>query len=222
MTQLFFDFDGTIANSEQGIVAGIKYFVKKMQLTPLTNDQYRLFIGPTLSASMHQFYPTLDNTAVKQAIDLYQEYYADQGIFEMQIYPGVIPVLQQLHAAGFTMNVASTKPEAMIDRIVQHFDLNPYFSGLYGATMDESIRSSKTDVLAYALKEADAAASNSIMIGDRNTDMIGGRANGVPTIGVLYGFGDRSELSAAGADVIVSQPRDIPAGIEEILVGSVK
>ncbi|MEE6716086.1 HAD hydrolase-like protein [Schleiferilactobacillus harbinensis] len=222
MTQLFFDFDGTIANSEQGIVAGIKYFVKKMQLTPLTNDQYRLFIGPTLSARMHQFYPTLDNTAVKQAIDLYQEYYADQGIFEMQIYPGVIPVLQQLHAAGFTMNVASTKPEAMIDRIVQHFDLNPYFSGLYGATMDESIRSSKTDVLAYALKEADAAASNSIMIGDRNTDMIGGRANGVPTIGVLYGFGDRSELSAAGADVIVSQPRDIPAGIEEILVGSVK
>ncbi|MFT8844487.1 MAG: HAD hydrolase-like protein, partial [Schleiferilactobacillus harbinensis] len=61
-----------------------------------------------------------------------------------------------------------------------------------------------------------------IMIGDRNTDMIGGRDNGVPTIGVLYGFGDRSELSAAGADVIVSQPRDIPAGIEEILVGSVK
>ncbi|ERL65630.1 HAD hydrolase-like protein [Schleiferilactobacillus shenzhenensis] len=222
MTQLFFDFDGTIADSEQGIVAGIKYFVAQMQLPTLTDDQYRLFIGPTLSSSMHKFYPGLPAAEIKRAIALYQVYYEAHGIYELQLYPGITDVLAQLKQAGFVLNVASTKPEPMLAKIAGHFGLTDYFTGLYGATMDESIRSAKKDVLAYALKKAGAQAADSLMIGDRDTDMVGGAANGVATMGVLYGFGDRAELTAAGANVIVDTPADIPAGIDTALASNAR
>jgi phosphoglycolate phosphatase len=47
------------------------------------------------------------------------------------------------------------------------------------------------------------------MVGDRSHDMIGARANGVRGIGVLWGYGSREELEAAGADALLQKPEDL-------------
>ena len=64
----------------------------------------------------------------------------------------------------------------------------------------------------FAAAYLDLAASETIMIGDRRHDIAGARHNGVRSIGVLYGFGGRDELVAAGADRLCAQPDDL-AGV---------
>lgn len=217
MKHLFFDFDGTIADSEQGIVKSIKYFIEKMRLPKLTDDQYRQFIGPALVTSIRDFYPDLADDDVFNALKYYQEYYQSEGIFQLKIYPGILEELSALKAAGYHLHIASAKPEVMINRINDHFELNRYFDGEYGATSDERTRITKTAILEYALKQTGAKQADSVMIGDRNTDMLGGFENHVKTLGVTYGFGDVPELSAAHASAIVDRPNEIHRGVAQLV-----
>ncbi|WP_225353564.1 HAD hydrolase-like protein [Lacticaseibacillus thailandensis] len=209
---IFFDFDGTIADSERGIVDSIKYMVRQRRLKPLTDAQYRTWIGPSLTYSINQFYPELDAAGVDRAIESYRVYYEARGIFEADLYRGITDSLQALRADGFHTAVASSKPEAMVVRLVDHFDLGPLFDGVYGASMDEHTRVKKADVLAYAMRNQHALQDHSVMIGDRFTDIKGGQANGVKTLGVTYGFGDRQELVDAGANKVVDHPTQLVAG----------
>ncbi|WP_390407714.1 HAD hydrolase-like protein [Lacticaseibacillus jixiensis] len=217
MKQLFFDFDGTIANSEPGIVHGIKYMLEQMHLPQLTAAQYRTFIGPSLTSSLKRYFPQLSDADCQMAVKHYQKLYSESAIYELSLYPGVVEALQQLNSAGYRVNIATAKPEVMVKRIVQHCDLSQYFAGIYGATLDESIRSTKTAVLAYGLHEAGADPAHSLMIGDRDTDMLGGYHNHVATLGVLYGFGNKAELLAAHAGALIDSPQELPEGIAEML-----
>lgn len=217
MKHLFFDFDGTIADSEVGILNGIRYMIDKMGLTPLDDATYRTFIGPSLSASLNKYYPELTQDQVNQTIGYYQEIYTKTGIFELELYPGIVDALAEMKAAGYQLHVASAKPEVMIERIVAHFNLGQYFTGLYGATLDEGIRSTKTQVLAYAIEQSQADPTQSVMIGDRDNDMLGGAANHLPTVGVLYGFGSEGELTESGAKALAKTPAEILPAVKTIL-----
>ncbi|MFD1392581.1 HAD hydrolase-like protein [Lacticaseibacillus jixianensis] len=217
MKTLFFDLDGTLADSQEGIINSIHYMIQKAHLPLLSDDIYRLFIGPSLGSSLHQYYPALSESEIDQTIQYYHEFYLEQGIFQQSLYPGILAALAQLQAAGYQLNIASAKPEPMVDQIAERFDLNRYFTGLYGATMDERIRSSKTAVLEYALTQSGADPNQALMIGDRNTDMIGGANNHVKTLGVTYGFGTATELQAAGADAIVASPAELPQAAAKLL-----
>lgn len=215
--QLFFDFDGTIANSEQGIVNAIKYMVDQLNLPHLTDTEYRTFIGPTLTSSLNRYFPELTENQVITGVKAYQESYGDTGMFEMTLYPNIEHTLTQLKDAGFRLNVASTKTETVLTDVVEHFKLGHYFEGLYGATIDERDRSSKSAILAYGMQQSGAMANHTIMIGDRYTDMNGGTDNQVKTLGVTYGFGDAAELRAAEATAIVTTPLEIPDAVAELL-----
>ncbi|MCI1985178.1 MAG: HAD hydrolase-like protein [Lactobacillus sp.] len=217
MAQLFFDFDGTIADSEPGILHSIKYMVAKMQLPALSDPQYRTFIGPALNASLKRYYPQLSPAEIKQAILYYQELYSREAIFEVALYPGIKQALTTLQRSGYQLNIASAKPEPMVARLVAHFELGHFFNGIYGATLDESVRSTKAAVLAYGLAQSGADRQTSVMIGDRDTDMLGGYENHVPTLGVTYGFGDWQELTQAHASAVITSPSELPAGVDRVL-----
>ena len=211
---LFFDFDGTIADSEAGIVNGIKYMIDQMHLAPLAASEYRDWIGPSLTFSMQKYYPGMD---YQRGIDVYREYYLSKGMYEMQVYAGVPEMLKQLKADGFDLALASAKPESQLLRIVDKQQLRSLFNGAYGASNDEKTRISKTDILAYAIASQHAHEDSSVMIGDRFTDMEGGRNNQVHTLGVTYGFGDAAELQKAGADMIVDTPAAIVTASKQLL-----
>lgn len=208
MKELFFDLDGTIVDSSEGIFASVRYALAKMALPPLTDEQLQSFIGPPLSKSFEKLGLTTAEAAA--GVAYYRENYRDGGIFQARVYEGIETLLAQLSRdPEIKLYLATSKPEVFAKQILAHFLLEGYFDGIYGADL-EGERVAKEDVLAYALSESGTVGNPTVwMIGDREHDMIGGRLNGVTPVGVLWGFGDTSELTAAGAAYLVQTPSEL-------------
>ncbi len=142
------------------------------------------------------------------AILLYRERFADVGLFENEVYPGIEETLSALAGRGRRLFVATSKPSVYAERIIDHFKLRGHFERVFGSELDGT-RSDKTELLDYALKAAHVAPAGATMIGDRSHDMIGARNNGLTAIGVLYGYGSKEELLAAGAHQVCATPQQL-------------
>lgn len=210
----FFDLDGTIIDSALGITNSVMYALKKYGIIETDREKLYKFIGPPLTVSFGKYYGFSKEQAW-EAVELYREYYQDRGIFECRIYEGLREVLSTIHNNGGKAVIATSKPELYAKKIMNHFQFNTYFDGVYGMELDGR-RGTKTEVIQYALKEAGVKDLKSvIMIGDRKHDIIGAKENGLDSLGVLYGFGTEEELKAAGADIIIGTVDELKEQIEK-------
>lgn len=215
MKNLFFDFDGTIANTQEGIVNALEYMVNDLQMEHLGVDTYKKFIGPSLVDSLEKFYPDFPKTRYQEAVKSFQSYYNTKGVYQLELYPGMKDMLQQLKDAGYNLYISSVKTESMLKILIPNLGLDDYFEGFYGQSEDGLTRNTKPAILKYGLDESKSAADDSIMIGDRMTDMQGGVQNDVHTLGITYGFGDHQELKESGAELIVDHVDDIPDAVKK-------
>ena len=143
------------------------------------------------------------------AIGVYREYFSDRGIFENEVYEGIEEMLKALTSSGKKLFVASSKPEVFVRKIMEHFGLDSYFTFMGGADLGET-RVKKADVIRYVLAENGITdLEKVIMIGDRKHDILGAREVGVDSVGVLYGYGDREELTGAQADFLAETVFDL-------------
>ena len=196
-----FDLDGTLTKPETGITNSIKYALLKFGIKENDQDKLRLCIGPPLIDSFMEFWG-FDREKAELAVVYYREYFTDRGLFENGVYDGIPTLLKILHERGDKVILATSKPQEYAARILEHFDLLQYFTDVVGNTLQEE-RPKKEDVLSYILHlYPKINGRNALMIGDRKYDVIGAAAFGIPSVGVLYGYGSREEMTAAGADHI--------------------
>ena len=206
-SNILFDLDGTLTDSFDGIANAALYALNNLGVTSYTKADLNFFIGPPIFNSFDKIFDG-DEQKVKQAVTLYREYFGDRGWKENRVYDGVKQMLQALSDMGKTMAVATSKPETFSRRITEYFDLDKYFVFVAGASMDTS-RAQKAQVIEYAIASTGMDKSDTIMIGDRNHDILGAKKCGLKSMGVLYGYGDIEELTSAGADYIAATPEDI-------------
>ena len=205
---VLFDLDGTLTDPGEGITNSVAYALKKYDIEVSDKRELYKFIGPPLKDSFMKYYG-FNEVKAEEAIAYYREYFRDIGIFENEVYEGVVDMLKALCNEGKKLVLATSKPEEFAIRILEHFDLSKYFTVAAGASMDSS-RSKKGDVIAYAISLCeDFCKDTAVMVGDRKHDIIGAKENGLKSIGVLYGYGDEAELKTAGADYIASTTDDI-------------
>jgi phosphoglycolate phosphatase-like HAD superfamily hydrolase len=121
MTTIYFDLDGTLTDPKLGITRSIRYALGKLNRRPPPEDELTWCIGPPLRASLKKLLGT-DDLAGK-ALSLYRERFADIGIFENEIYPGIEDTLSVLAKSGRRLFVATSKPSAYAERIIDHFKL---------------------------------------------------------------------------------------------------
>ena len=202
---VLFDLDGTLTESGIGITRSVAHALKKKGIVETDQAKLDRFIGPPLVDMFKELYGFSEEEA-KQGVEDFREYFAVTGIFENRVYDGVLEMLQALQKAGKTCILATSKPEEYALQIMERFELAPYFARICGATMDEK-RVDKAEVIAYALEGIDR--TDVVMVGDREHDILGAKANGLDAIGVLYGYGSREELEAAGAAYIADTAADI-------------
>lgn len=207
---IFFDLDGTLTESGEGITKSVQYALEKLGKPEEDLDKLRVFIGPPL---MEQFmkYADIDETEARKAVEYYRERYAVKGIFENRPYDGVENLLRELKGKGYILAVASSKPEYYVTKILDYFNLSSYFEVVVGSEMNGA-RTSKTEVIEEALKRLNMSDRRKevLMVGDKEHDVLGARVAGLDCVAVGYGYGTKEELTAA-------QPLKIVASIEELL-----
>lgn len=203
-----FDLDGTLTDSGIGITNSVMYALEKFNIHVSDREELYPFIGPPLADSFMKYYGFTEGQAL-QAIGYYREYFRAGGIFENRVYEGIPEMLGALKDRNAIVALATSKPYEFSVQILEHFDLRRYFDHVGAASMDGRI-SNKADVIRHLIDElGDIDAESVLMIGDRDQDVDGAKANGLHCAGVLWGYGSRGELLDAGADYLASVPSDI-------------
>ncbi len=208
---LFFDLDGTLTDPALGITNSFKHALECFGLEIPTYEKLCSFIGPPLVDTFRTQFGFSEEKAALGVVK-YREYFAEKGLLENAVYPGIPDLLSTLKDAGKKLVVATSKPEEYSVKIIEHFGLAQYFENVCGSLMDET-RSKKDEVIEYALERNQIDDRGKVlMIGDRKHDILGAKKTGLKSCGVLFGYGSMQELQSAGADYIagnITELKDI-------------
>jgi len=210
---IFFDLDGTLTQSEFGIMAAATKALNHFGIETPSQEILKKFIGPPLYVSFHDFYKLSEEDS-QEAIKIYREYYVKEGVYQAPLYPGITEMLKELKNAGCTLMITTSKPETMAVTVAKNDGIFEYFDGIIGPALDEH-DPNKAILIKRALKALGTDDSdkdflkNCLMIGDRFYDIEAACEIGIDSIGVLYGYGNEQELKEAGATYIVKNVQDI-------------
>ena len=208
ITCLLFDLDGTLTNPQEGITKCVQHALRAFGIEEPDLEKLIPFIGPPLIQSFMEFYNMSEEDA-RKAVTVYRERFGTVGLFENFPYPGIADMLAELKAQGKILAVASSKPTVYVRRILEKFELAPYFNVIEGSNLDGT-RVDKKEVIAEVLSQLDnPSADDLLMIGDRKFDVIGAREMGFGCVGVRFGFAAPDELEQSGAVYIADTVRDL-------------
>ncbi len=205
---IFFDLDGTLTNSMEGIFKSLIYAFNKLNLPVPSEDTLRKFIGPPLTVSFREIMGYGDELTEK-AIEAYRERYTVKGIYENFPFPGMEQLLKEVSDSGKILAVATSKPEFMSVKVIEHFGLDKYFATVSGSINESQDKAAVIEQAISRLSLTDDQRKDILMIGDRKHDLIGAKKCGVKCCGVNYGFAPEGELIEYGADYIVDTVEDL-------------
>lgn len=213
---LFFDLDGTLTDSQPGIINSFHHTMRAMGHSIPDAAALRPLIGPPLRDGLADLLETHDPEILETAVIHYRDYFSRSGMYENSVYPGIRDMLERFGTAGARMWVITGKTDYFARKIVSHFGLMPFFKGITGSAADGSA-SSKTEMIAGVLSREGLDVARTVMIGDRKHDIIGARENGISAVGVLWGYGSIAELTDAGAHALSNAPAALPGAIDAAL-----
>ena len=198
MKAVLFDLDGTVTDPGIGITNSVMYAVRNFGIEPPPREELYCFIGPPLRESFSKYFG-LSASDAEKAVGYYREYYRPTGIFECKLYDGITDAFEMIKKEGVAVALATAKPDIFAEQIAVKFGFDKYLSFLSGAALDGS-RDDKADIIARALQNLPGVTpENAVMVGDRSYDVESGKKLGLKTVGALYGYGSREELSPADA-----------------------
>lgn len=205
---LLLDLDGTLVDSSFGITACNLHALECMQVQPPSPEVLRSWLGPPLRRNFATLFD--DPAQVEQAVALYRARYDSDGWRAYTVYPGIEDALRAQHARGTRLLVVTSKNEPHARQVVDSLPFGDLFEEVVGDTLDGAL-GSKALLIGDALRRSGMQATHAVMVGDRDLDVLGARAHGMPGIGVLWGFGSAGELLAAGATQLLRQPAQLAA-----------
>ena len=203
-----FDLDGTLTDPSAGLTACTRYALENLGRPVPADDVLATFIGPPLRRMFSTLLESRDTQFIERAVGLFRERYRERFLLETRLYDDIPEMLARVRACATAMFVATSKPTTFAERIVEHFAIAHYFDGVYGTGLDGRF-DDKVHLLSHALQTENIAADDAVMIGDRAVDVAAAGAHGMPTIGVLWGYGSRDELREAGAAPLCTTPHEL-------------
>lgn len=210
---IIFDLDGTLIDSNAGIINSLNYALKAMGLAQKGHDELKQYIGPPLLDTFSESFG-LGPERGGEALIKYREYYAQKGIREAALYPGVPEMLAALSQGGRNIFLGTSKAVNYAEEILDNFAIKQYFTFVGGASMDGE-RRGKEEVLRHVISENPGMNEDAVMVGDTTYDVDGAKAVGLSTAAALWGYGSRWSLEKAGAEYFFD---DVPS-LESWLLG---
>lgn len=208
-----FDIDGTLCDPGSGITDAVRHALADVGIAETNQDALRRFVGPPLEYSFRDYY-ALDDEQIDIAVTAYREHYGTEGISRYTVYPGIVETLRDLASAGVRLAVVTAKIQPFAEQALRSTGLRDHFELVAGRSPDEVV--TKTITLRRAVATMlDRGARDLVMIGDREHDVHAARDNHIDSVGVLYGYGTRAELTTAGVTYLV----DAPASLTTTVIG---
>ncbi|MET3558076.1 phosphoglycolate phosphatase [Streptococcus rupicaprae] len=202
MKHIFFDLDGTLADSSPGIINSFTQTFTDLGIPLPDIATLKSFIGPPLETSFAHFG---DSTFINQAGDIYRHHYQSGGVNQVALYDQIVETLEFLKNEGYQLYVATSKNQPMAIKMLQNLNIDHYFVEIFGSLGNDH----KADVIKRGLDRYSLTAPEAYMIGDTHYDMVGGKSLNLQTIGVTWGFGSEQSLLENGADYLVHHPLEL-------------
>lgn len=193
---VLFDLDGTLIDPRLAITGSVQYALAQFGIAVDDLDLLLPFIGPPLIDSFERYYG-FNHAQARDAVEAYRVAFRERGLSNNEPYPGIDRLLEDLHARGVTMAIATSKPTVFAEEIARTLGFSPWFEMIAGSNLDHT-RVAKHEVIAHVLDQRPHFRERAIvMVGDREHDIVGARAHGIDTIAVAYGYGSRQEFDIA-------------------------
>lgn len=212
---ILLDLDGTLTDPRRGFVASINHALTSVGREAALEADIAAHIGPPLEETLTLLLGPGQEHKLLPAISLYRERYSESGIFECSVYEGIPETLRLLQAGALRLFIATSKPRVFAVRILERFGLLPFLSAVYGSELDGT-NADKRCLVAHILKQESLDPESTVMVGDRGQDVRAAQANGMASVGVLWGYGSRQELESAGASAIADHPRWLVGGLSTV------
>ncbi len=204
ITTLLFDFDGTLANTNDLILSSFQHVLDSHFPGRFQREDLLQFIGPTLHDTFSKIAP--ENT--QQLIDEYREWNIANHDNYVTEFEGVTDTLRKLYDLGLKMAVVSTKRRDMVEMGIDLLGLAPYFETVIGLN-DVTKAKPDPEPLLLAMSRLGSSAAESLMIGDNFHDILGGKNAGVRTAGVAWALKGEEYLQTFEPDYMLKHMSDL-------------
>lgn len=200
---VFFDLDGTISNSYEGIARSLDATFAHFGIK-VDKALYRRYIGPPLSDTFRLYFDTPEK--VSEVVNWFRDNYVEGDIFRNPVYEGIPETMKSLKERGYILCVASCKKQEEAEMLMKHFGIDGYLTYVSGLTY--GVREQKAEILEYGMQKVGADRENSVMVGDTIYDIEGAAAVGVDCVLCKWGFADEKALAAKVA-FTAERPADL-------------
>ncbi|MGV2184096.1 HAD hydrolase-like protein [Rhizobium rhizogenes] len=204
---ILLDLDGTLIASEPGILSSCRAALRSLGHETDPAMDIASIIGPPMEDVMRYLLQHFGDDRVTQGVDAYRQDYGARGLLLSEVYDGIPEALMAMSQFA-KLYLATSKRETFARRILENKGLDALFAGIYGSTPAGNI-DHKPELIAHIMRENNLDRDRCIMVGDRRYDIAGAHANGMRSIGVLWGYGTREELESAGADRLIESPAEL-------------
>ena len=205
---IFFDFDGTLFDTREGIFECLFYTLDKVKKKEVKKKVSEELIGPPIESIFRELFPEEDKEFLEECIKIFRKEYGKKGIFMVKQIKGLERMLKKLIKGNKRLIIISNKPKIFVNKILSEFKIENYFDCIIGTSIGQ-VRLSKTVVLRKTIKKLKVRKEEAVMVGDREDDILAARENGIASLGVAYGFGSSRELIAFGADTICNSLEEL-------------
>lgn len=183
---VIFDLDGTIADTSPGILNCHRYAHQMLGRAEPSEDILRGVIGGPLLLTYQSVFNSSEQEA-RRAIAYYRQRYAEKGLYEATVYPGMKRVLRSLKEAGCQIGLATLKAERFLKVMLENMEIEDFFDTVCG--MDDADRRTKAQLIELCMRDLKATPVNTVLVGDSVYDQDGAQCAGISFLGVTYGFG---------------------------------
>jgi phosphoglycolate phosphatase len=201
ITTILCDLDGTLVDSRLDIAVAFQHAWRTViGRTPPSATAIAQHIGKPLADMLCELGGLLSPPLVSSFLRAYRRTYARQDASLTQLYPGVIATLQAL--STFTLGIVTTKEPGQAEIVLRRLGLSPFIQHIQGGTPDLRLKPAPDTILA-ALAVLHCAPPQALMVGDTPADILAGKAAGLMTCAVSYGFGRREALLQCAPDYMI-------------------
>ncbi len=208
-----FDLDGTLIDSLPDLAAAINAMLLKVGYAVLTQARIRTLVGdgaePLVERALEAGHtPGARSVPLAEALAMFKDIYSTQMFRDSRLYPGVVPTLESLRAAGLALFCVTNKDAALAVPLMREAGLEPYMAFTIG-TRTKQERKPSPDMLLRATAQLRLVPQQVVYVGDSVIDMEAARAAGCRAVAVSYGYDERIRSGGGSADVQVSRFADL-------------